>query len=127
MITLYTKIGIIKLGDWDDIDIWKGFLYREGGPAIIRYNEDGSIKCESWYINGVKHREDGPAIISYKTDGSIRHEEWYWCGLRHRHDYTKAASTYNSSRYYYWYGVKCKPKELLDKDFRDRIQLERLG
>jgi len=104
-----------------------GVKHREDGPAVIHYNDDGSIQYEVWYINGVKHREDGPAYIDYYKDGSIYLEEWYWCGLRHRHDYTKAACIYaDNTCLYYWYGVCCKPEELLDKDFRDRIQLERL-
>ena len=27
-------------------------LHKEDGPALIVYNEDGSIKEEHWYING---------------------------------------------------------------------------
>jgi len=122
----YTTVGIIETDD--NNDKYKYVLHREDGPAIIRYNEDGSIYYEFWYINGVRHREDGPTYIGYRADGSIAYEEWYWCGLQHRHDYTKAASICaDGTCYYYWYGVYCKPKELLDKKFRDRIQLERLG
>jgi hypothetical protein len=123
---LYTTIGIIETDYYTDIS--KYVLYREDGPAFIDYNEDGSIRYEVWYINRVLHREDGPASIEYRADGSIHYEAWRWCGMLHRHDYTKAASIYaDGSCYYFWYGVECKPKQLLNKKFRDRIQLERLG
>jgi hypothetical protein len=133
-----------------------GVLHREDGPAYIRYNKDGSIRYEEWYINGVLHRGDGPAHITYTVDGDIYHEEWcingvlhredapayiiynddssifleswWWCGMQHRHDYTKPAQIYGDvTHYYYWYGVRCKPKQLLNQAFRDRIQLEKLG
>jgi len=123
---LYTTDGIIETDDYEDKT--KYVLHREDGPASIDYNEDGSIQYEGWYINGVKHREDGPAVIHYNDDGSIQYEGRYWCGMRHRHDYTLPTVTFGDGpQYYYWYGVGCKPEELLDKVFRDRIQLEQLG
>jgi len=150
---LYTTVGIIETDDYRNNS--KYVLHREDGPAYIRYNTDGSICYEYWYINGVRHREDGPAVITYRADGRIWYEEWYingvrhredgpayisyynngsiycegwyWCGMYHRHDYTLPASTSNSRRYYFWYGMRCEPEQLLDKDFRDRIQLEMLG
>ena len=151
---VYTTVGIIETDDWNDIS--KYVLHREDGPAVITYRADGSIWGEEWYINGVRHREDGPALIWYYNDGSIWQEEWringvvhredgpafiryhndrsiwyeawWWCGMYHRHDYTKAARIYADGRCdYYWYGVCCARKQLLDKNFRDRIQLEGLG
>jgi len=124
---LYTTVGIIELDFY--IDLGQYVLHREDGPAYIRYYRDGNIQYEKWYINGVLHREDGPAIIDYYKNGSIKFEQWYWCGLQHRHDYTKAAASIyaNGSCYYWWYGVECTQKQLLNKKFRDRIQLERLG
>ena len=149
-----TTVGIIETDDWNDIskyvlhredgpaviwysvsggslqELWyiNGVHHREDGPALIWYYNDGSIWQEEWYINGVVHREDSPAFITYDTDGSIKLEAWYWCGMVHRLDYTKPAiKTTAGEMLYYWYGVKCKPKQLLNKAFRDRIQLEVLG
>ena len=127
----YTTVGIIETDEYSDrfkYDRFKYVWHREDGPAFIRYNVDGSIHSEAWYINGVLHREDSPAIIEYYNDGSIFCELWYWCGMEHRHDYTLPTSRcHDGKQYYYWYGVHCSPKDLLDKDFRDRIALRVLG
>ena len=121
----YTTVGIIETDYYTDKN--KYLLHREDGPAIINYNGDGSIAYEYWYINGVQHREDGPASIRYYEDGSIHYEAWRWCGMLHRHDYTLPVYRWGGSTCYYWYGVKCTQKQLLNKKFRDRIQLEVLG
>jgi len=119
----YYNTGSIAYEVWYINGVW----HREDGPASIDYNEDGSIQYEGWYINGVRHREDGPAYIDYYNDGSICLEEWYWCGMYHRHDYTLPTYNGDGTCSYYWYGVKCTQKQLLNKKFRDRIQLEQLG
>ena len=122
---LYTTVGIIETDDYWDND--KYVLHREDGPAFIEYYYSGSIFWEEWYINGVKHREDGPAFIEYNNDGSIFCEIWYWCGMQHRHDYTLPAVIYDGEYVYWWYGVECTQKQLLDRKFRDRIALQVLG
>ena len=65
---------------------FKNKLHREYGPAIINYNEDGSVSYEEYYINNELHREDGPAIIHYYDNGSIESEEYYFNSQRHRED-----------------------------------------
>lgn len=54
-----------------------GKLHKEGGPAHIIYEVDGSIDCEIFYINDYVSRADGPAYISYFRDGSIYFEEFW--------------------------------------------------
>ena len=53
-----------------------GALHREPGPAIIKYNSDGSIHLEIFYTKGRFHRESGPAYILYNYDGSVSLEEF---------------------------------------------------
>jgi antitoxin component YwqK of YwqJK toxin-antitoxin module len=68
------------------IDIFrKNKLYhREDGPAYTRYDEDGTIDFEKYFIKGKLHREDGPAHIKYDQDGSMTYQAYYtngWEGL----------------------------------------------
>lgn len=42
-----------------------GKLHRVGGPALIVCYDNGSVKFEKYYINGIQHRKDGPALIDY--------------------------------------------------------------
>lgn len=63
----------------------KGSLHREDGPAQIDHYLDGSIYCESFYINGYRHREVGPAEIRYYYDfRSIQRESFYSHNSLHR-------------------------------------------
>ena len=57
-----------------------GELHRKDGPAVISYNDDGSVDREEWYLNGQQHREDGPAVIDYDDDGNVSYERWYLNG-----------------------------------------------
>jgi len=54
-----------------------GQLHREGGPAHIIYEVDGSIDREIFYINGYVGRLNGPARIGYFRDGSICWEQFW--------------------------------------------------
>ena len=40
-------------------------LHREDGPALIRYNEDGTVSHEYYFIENEIHREDGPAVVRW--------------------------------------------------------------
>ena len=75
-----TKTFIDEYGyrteEWRNND---GHLHREDGPATIRYNQDGNIKYEAYWQNGLCHRDGAPAEISYNPDGTTRHQE-YWQG-----------------------------------------------
>ena len=54
--------------------------HRLDGPAYIKYNEDGLIFTQIWYVNGLRHRTDGPAVICYNEDGTIEKESYYLDG-----------------------------------------------
>jgi hypothetical protein len=51
--------------------------HREDGPAYIRYNENGNIKYEAYYLNGKGYRKNGPATIRYYENGNIQCEYYY--------------------------------------------------
>ena len=61
-----------------------GVFHRDGDkPAIIYYNEDGSIETCRYYKNGKLHRDgDKPSIICYKVDGSIEEEHYFKNGIQ---------------------------------------------
>ena len=58
-----------------------GQIHRDGGPAQIKYDENGMTMVEIYFQNGVKHRDDGPAEIHY-MDGSetVKKEVFYLNG-----------------------------------------------
>jgi antitoxin component YwqK of YwqJK toxin-antitoxin module len=60
--------------------------HREDGPAYIRYNENGNIKYEAYYLNGKGYRKNGPATIRYYENGKIEFEGYYLNGKEHRED-----------------------------------------
>jgi hypothetical protein len=64
----------------------EGLMHREDGPASICYNEDGSLKWESFYFHSRMHRELGPANILYYPDGSIEVAQYWLFGSLHRGD-----------------------------------------
>lgn len=39
--------------------------------------DNGNKRCETYYKNDKYHRIDGPAIIWYNENGSLSHEEYY--------------------------------------------------
>ena len=59
-----------------------GVPHRDGAPASTYYDTDGNIQCEEWYQGGKHHRDDGPAVTSYYPDGSIARQEWWHHGER---------------------------------------------
>jgi len=62
-------------------------LHREGGAAAITYFENGNVSEEIYCINNENHREDGPAhIFYYMIVGEKRTEYWHLENLRHRED-----------------------------------------
>jgi antitoxin component YwqK of YwqJK toxin-antitoxin module len=63
-----------------------GEYHRKDGPATIEYYRDASIHSQLFYVNGKRHREDGPAHIYYNTDGSISYKEYYINNELHRED-----------------------------------------
>ena len=52
-------------------------LYREDGPAIIRYYENGNKFCEKYYANNNLYNKNGPTGIFYYKNGNKKHEEYY--------------------------------------------------
>ena len=52
-------------------------LHREDGPAIIIYSSGGTIRTESYSLEGMWHRQDGPALITLNKKG-IPVDEDYW-------------------------------------------------
>lgn len=58
--------------------------HRDDGPAVVRYNEDGSISTEEYYQNNEYHRDGGPAITYYFPSGKPSSEAWYQSGELHR-------------------------------------------
>ena len=54
-------------------------LHRQGGPAYIGRNTNGTLTVERWFFLGRLHREDGPAVKF--SDGS---QYCYFNGKSHR-------------------------------------------
>ena len=61
-----------------------GKFHRIGGPAVIRYYNDGPVCYKEYYLNGKLHRIDGPAVIGYNDNDSLGLEEYYINDKRHR-------------------------------------------
>lgn len=88
-------------------DEWGKGIYnrhRVDGPAIVSYNEDGSISTEEYWQDNQKHRDGAPAQIYYNTSGEVRVEAWYQHGELHREG-APAQSSYQDSGHesYNWY------------------------
>lgn len=49
-------------------------------PTWVDYYPDGGLKELDWYKSRSKHREGGPAIIEYNPDGSVKAEKYYLRG-----------------------------------------------
>ena len=60
-----------------------GELHRDprDGPALVIYWPNGGIMEESYCFHDRLHREDGPAVIEYDECGSICAEERWLDGL----------------------------------------------
>lgn len=55
---------------------WQGKFHRRGGPAIIRYNRDGSICFEGYCLNGVEITEQEWRRQCRKTGETTEVETW---------------------------------------------------
>ena len=44
----------------------KYIIHNDNGPAFIKYDNNGNILKEEFFINGLNSRLDGPAVIYYK-------------------------------------------------------------
>lgn len=55
-------------------------LHAVEEPAVVEYYNSGQIMNEQWWHMGQRHREDGPATIRYNSDGSIKCKSYYLYG-----------------------------------------------
>jgi antitoxin component YwqK of YwqJK toxin-antitoxin module len=66
---LYTNFGVYNL---DSIPpLINTVVHRLDGAAIIRYDCNGCIDYEAYYVNNKLHRVDGPARIWYNKNKII--------------------------------------------------------
>lgn len=59
-------------GEYDSVD---------GKPAFVTWHENGQVMIQEWYRNGKYHREAGPAVIEYAEDGRVKAEKYYLDGV----------------------------------------------
>lgn len=45
-------------------------------PVAVTYYNNGNIKTEGWYVDGYLYRLDGPAKIKYNEDGTIKKQTY---------------------------------------------------
>jgi antitoxin component YwqK of YwqJK toxin-antitoxin module len=57
----------------------------DDGPAYTSYYQNGDIRYEQWFLNGINHRISEPAIIMY-NNGIVVRETWFKNGFIHRID-----------------------------------------
>ena len=69
--------ALIEWWGWDNNGV-KYLHRDNGPAYIVYYLEieESSVFSESYHYNNLCHRLDGPAVIYYNEDGSIR-EQWY--------------------------------------------------
>jgi len=69
---------------------YEEYFRDENIVRAIEYYESEFIPLREWYFNsaGEMHREDGPAIIIYNEDGSIKGASYYLDG-KHYNDIFK--------------------------------------
>ncbi len=60
-------------------------LHREDGPAVLKWNSDGSLRREEWHQNGELHREGDPAVTVW-AGGKVFQRHWCLHGRDHRDD-----------------------------------------
>lgn len=58
-----------------------GLKHNPYGQAFVSYEENGLKEAEVWIVNGLWHRTDGPAVFRYNVDGSLRHYEFWFKGV----------------------------------------------
>lgn len=70
-------------------------------PSIIEYYDDGVIRKEEWRNEkNCYHRENGPAVICYNEDGSITAKVYYYDGRIHRVDGEAFSNQYGVTEHY---------------------------
>lgn len=64
-----------------------GKIHRSGDqPARVLYLPNGVITWEFWAINGERHRVGGPAEVRYLDDGEVIHSTWYTNNVQYNPD-----------------------------------------
>jgi len=114
----YTKeSGIIETNDYDDISDLT--YHREDGPAYIRYNHNGKVAYEAYYIHGKRHRLDGPAYIEYDGNCNVVVASYWINDKRNRLDgpaYISYDENGNAVNELYWINGIEYNKEQYDKE-----------
>ena len=73
-----------------------GLLHREGQPAISSYEEDGTIFCETYYIQGQLCRlDDEPCYTCYYPNGLVNIKYYYVNHKLHRENNKPAHIEYD--------------------------------
>lgn len=55
----------------------KGQLNSEGYPALLEFNENGSLLSAAWYLSNRLHRDfDLPAFVLYNENNSLSEISW---------------------------------------------------
>jgi len=68
LVTRFNSKGNI---DWVEYSM-NGKLFREDGPAVIKFYDSGVIQSKTYYTEiGKIHKSDGPAYILYHEDGTV--------------------------------------------------------
>lgn len=64
-----------------------GLLHNENEPAVVWKRPDGSIMREEWFKQNRLHREGGPAWVIYNEDGSVKQAINYINGFKNETDF----------------------------------------
>ena len=59
-----------------------GKYHREDGPAYKKWFYNSNIRIELWFKYGKRHRENGPAFIIYNQDGSVKESTYFINGIQ---------------------------------------------
>ena len=52
-------------------------LHQTKGPAYRKWNADGTLVQEEWFLYGKHQRTNGPAYSEWYPDGMLKIERWY--------------------------------------------------
>lgn len=52
-----------------------------GKAAFVAWHENGQMLVQEWYKDGKYHREAGPAVIEYAEDGQVKAEKYFLDGV----------------------------------------------
>ena len=47
------------------------------------WHENGQVRSETYYLNGMRHNENGPAFRSWHDNGQLKYEFYYLNGNLH--------------------------------------------